>query len=75
MLTDKMHWLAKIVTSTAKMDKISKSSRITLGQKAKNKSKSYSFQGNKRENEKYLHKAYQNTYLHNNSLVVLNKVQ
>lgn len=40
MLTSKMHWLVKIVISTAKMDKVSKSCRITLGQKAKNKSKS-----------------------------------
>lgn len=38
MLTSKMHFLVKIVTRTAKMDKVYKSCRITLGQKAKNKS-------------------------------------
>lgn len=77
MLTSKMCWLVKIMTSIAKIDKVSKRCGITLGQKAKNKSSAiYSLQGNKTENKKHLGIACHDADLYNiNLFVLLNEVQ
>lgn len=52
MLASTVSWLVKIMTSTSKIDKVSKRCRVRLDQKAKNKSSAiFFFQGNKAENE------------------------